>query len=320
MKLLNFLKFNKLNRLLIVFLVLSTIVSAQQDPQYTQYMYNTQVVNPAYAGSRGMLSFGLLGRSQWVGIDGAPKTLSFTTNSPIGTQKRMGIGLDLVLDEIGPVTESNINIDYSYTIYLSKINKLAFGIKAGIDLLNIDYNKLNIDDMSDARFQNNIENKLDPQIGCGIFFNNDVFYLGLSVPNFLTTRYYDENNLISGGSDVIASERQHFFLISGYVFSLNDNIKFKPATFIKAVSGSPLQWDISANFLFNDKFTTGVAYRWDAAVSALVGFNINENIMIGAAYDYQTTDIQDYSDGSYELILRFDIFNKEKKTISPRFF
>ena len=266
---------------IIVLILLGTFSSnAQQDPQYTQYMYNTQVINPAYAGSREALSFGLLYRTQWVGLDGAPETGTFTVNSPIGSMDNMGLGLSVVRDEIGPALESNINIDYSYTINTSDEAELSFGLKAGLDILDVDFTKLNIYDQGDV-FEYNIDNKLQPQIGAGVYYNTQKFYVGLSVPNFLTSKHFDNSTIddINAGDfngSVEAAERLHYFLIAGYVFDLSENLKFKPATLVKAVSGSPLQWDVSANFLLYDKLTLGAAYRWSAAMSAIVGFQVSE--------------------------------------------
>ncbi|MAZ71551.1 MAG: hypothetical protein CMC70_00240 [Flavobacteriaceae bacterium] len=306
--------------ILVLALVTTVTGIAQQDAQFTQYMYNTQVVNPAYAGSRDVLSFGALYRTQWVGFEGAPKTGTFTVNSPIGALENMGLGLAIVRDEIGPAIESNVNIDYSYTINTSEDAELSFGLKAGIDLLDVDFTKLNIFDQGDPRFQNTVDNKIQPQIGAGIYYNTQKFYAGLSVPNFLTTKHYDESNINNIDNETIAAERLHYFLIAGYVFDLSENLKFKPATLVKAVSGSPLQWDLSANFLINEKFTLGAAYRWSAAFSGLVGFQASDSIFIGFGYDYQTTDIEEYSDGSYEIILRFDVFSKPERVLTPRFF
>ncbi|MBT8276602.1 MAG: type IX secretion system membrane protein PorP/SprF [Bacteroidia bacterium] len=293
---------------------------AQQDPQYTQYMYNTQIVNPAYAGSRDALSFGLLYRTQWVGLEGAPQSATFTANTPIGALDNMGLGISIVRDELGPAVESNVNIDYSYTINTSDDAEISFGLKAGLDLLDVDFTKLNIFDPTDPRFQNNIDNRLQPQIGAGVYYNTDRFYAGLSVPNFLNTKHFDEGSLANIEKETIAAERLHYFLIAGYVFDLSDSVKFKPATLVKAVSGSPLQWDVSANFLINEKFTLGAAYRWSAALSGLVGFQASDEIFIGFGYDFQTTDLEDYSDGSYEIMLRFDVFNKPERVLTPRFF
>ncbi|WP_347374811.1 type IX secretion system membrane protein PorP/SprF [Aequorivita sp. Q41] len=306
---------------LLILILLGTFTSkAQQDPQYTQYMYNTQVVNPAYAGNREALSFGLLYRTQWVNFgDGAPNTGTFTVNSPVGNN--MGLGLSVVNDRIGPSVETNFNIDYSYSINVSESAKVSFGLKAGLDILDVDFSKLNILDGNDPYFsENNIDNKLQPQIGAGIYYNNEKFYAGLSVPNFLTTKHFDKSSIENTQVETTAAERMHYFLIAGYVFDIGENLKFKPATLFKMVSGSPLQADVSANFLLYDKLTLGAAYRWSAAMSGLVGFQATDNIFIGFAYDYQTTDIEAYSDGSYEIMLRFELFNRPERVLTPRFF
>lgn len=306
---------------IIIFILLGTFSSnAQQDPQYTQYMYNTQVVNPAYAGNREVLSFGLLYRSQWVGFEGAPKTATFTVNSPV--RDNMGLGLSIVRDELGPSVETNFNIDYAYSIKTSEKAKLSFGLKAGVDILDVDFSKLNIFDPNDPFFpqDNNIDNKLQAQIGAGLYYNTEKFYAGLSVPNFLTTKHFDKSSLNNAQFETTAKERLHYFLIAGYVFDLSDNLKFKPATLVKLVSGSPLQADITANFLLYDKLTLGAAYRWSAAFSGLVGFQVSDQVFIGFGYDQETTDISRYNDGSYEIMLRFELFNRPERVLTPRFF
>lgn len=307
--------------LLLVLLGTTFTVQSQQDPQYTQYMYNTQVINPAYAGSTDALSIGLLYRTQWVGLEGAPKTATLTGHTPIGSMDNMGLGLSIVRDELGPAIETNLIVDYSYTINTSESAKLAFGIKAGIDLLDVDFTKLNQNPLTpDTHLVDNVDNKFQPQIGAGTYYYTDNYYIGLSVPNFLTTKHFDESSIANTNVESVAAERLHYFLIAGYVFDLSDNLKFKPATLIKAVSGSPLQADISANFLINEKFTVGAAYRWSAAMSAMVGFQASDEIFIGFGYDYQTTDIEDFSDGSYEFMIRFDVFYKPERVLTPRFF
>ena len=294
----------------------------QQDPQYTQYMYNTQIVNPAYAGSREVLSFGVLGRMQWVNLDGAPRTGTFTMNSPIGLYDNMGLGLSVVYDQIGASTESNAVVDYSYSIQLARrdISRLSFGLKAGVDMLDVDYTKLTIYDKNDPYFQNSVDNKIQPQVGAGIYYHTQKFYAGFSVPNFLNSKHFDEASLDDNQLASIAVERLHYFFITGYVFDLNPSLKFKPATLVKFVSGAPLQWDLSANFLINEKIALGGSYRWNASISAMMGFQVSQGIFIGLAYDYQSTAIKDYSNGSYEALIRFDIFNKLDKILTPRFF
>lgn len=306
--------------LFLIVLVCVNLSFSQQDPQYTQYMYNTQVVNPGYIGSKDALGVGLLYRTQWSGFDGAPNTGTLTFNSPLGELKRSALGLSIVSDEIGPSNETSVAIDYAYSLPLSEMSKLSFGVKAGINVFNIDYTKLNMYDNNDWQFSENIDNKLRPQIGMGVYFNTDRLYLGFSIPNFLNSEHYNTGNIENANENAIAVDRLHYFFIAGYVFNLSDNVKFKPATMVKWVSGSPLQADISANFLFNEKFTLGAAYRWDAAASALAGFQISNQFFIGMGYDFQTTEIQKYSKGSYEIFLRFDVFNKTERILTPRFF
>jgi type IX secretion system PorP/SprF family membrane protein len=305
--------------LLIAFFSINLSFS-QQDAQFTQYMYNTQVINPGYVGSKEVLGFGLLYRTQWVGFDGAPKTGTFTAYTPIGEIKRMGLGLSIVSDEIGPSTETNFVIDYSYSLILSQTARISFGLKAGLDILDIDYTKINIFDESDHQFRENVDKKHQPQIGAGIYYYTNKFYLGLSVPNFLNSEHYNTDSLDDINVNALAIERLHYFLIAGYVYDITENLKFKPATMFKVVSGSPLQVDLSANFLYNEKFTLGAAYRWDAAVSAMAGFQINKQMFIGLGYDFQTSDIQKYSSGSYEAFFKFDVFNPRERIVTPRFF
>ena len=287
--------------------------SAQQDSQYTNYMYNTINVNPAYAGSRGVMSIFGLHRTQWVGLDGAPVTNTLSVNTPINNSN-FGLGVSFVNDRIGPSDENAISADISYTIQTSETYKLSFGIKGTANLLNVDYTKLDRYDLTDPQFQNNIDNRFSPNIGAGIYFHSDKLYAGLSVPNFLETDHFDDN------VSATAKERMHYYLIGGYVFDLSPTIKFKPAFLSKMVSGSPLQLDVTANFMFNEKFVLGAAWRWDAALSGLVGFQVSEGWFIGYGYDAETTKLANYNSGSHEIFLRYEFKGKTEKVVSPRFF
>ncbi|QCX00924.1 type IX secretion system membrane protein PorP/SprF [Aggregatimonas sangjinii] len=295
-------------------------VKAQQDAQYTQYMYNTVSVNPAYAGSRGVLSIAALHRSQWIGLDGAPTTQTLNLHTPI--TERLGVGLSIVNDEIGNGTNQDTYFDavFSYTVPVSEQGKLSFGLKAGGHLLNIDFSKLrNYSNEANGAGLNNIDKKFSPNFGAGIYYHTNVFYAGLSVPNFLKTEHFDTSE---GGTSFLAQERMNIYLITGYVFDFDRGIKLKPAALLKAVQGAPLQLDISANVMFNEKFTLGVAYRWDAAVSALFGFQISDAFMVGLAYDRETTELgsTQFNDGSFEVMLRYELLAKYKGVITPRFF
>lgn len=297
-----------------LFLFQGWIISAQQDSQYTQYMYNMTTINPAYAGSRDATTFFGLYRAQWVGLEGAPITKAFSVHSPIGLHE--GLGLSFVNDEIGPVTESTISADFSYTIQLSAQYQLAFGAKASANLLNVDYTKLQIYDPDDPSFRENIDNKFSPNVGAGAFVYSTRSYLGISVPYILETKHFDDEN----NSASVASERLHFYAVAGHVMDISPFIKFKPSILFKAVAGAPAQFDMSANFLFYEKFTFGIAYRWSAAYSVMAGFQISDGLFVGYAYDSEVTDIILYNSGSHEILLRFELFKEYDKVASPRFF
>lgn len=287
---------------------------AQQDAQYTQYMYNTVSVNPAYTGSRGHLSVAALHRSQWVGLDGAPVTQTINLHSPVG-YNGVGLGTSIVNDKIGPTSETYFDIDFSFTVKTSDVGKLSFGLKASAHLLDIRFSELN-QFAPDQTLEQDIDNKFSPNLGAGIYFHTDKFYAGLSVPRFLQTSHFDESSLST------AQEQMNFYFITGYVFEMNPLLKFKPTILAKVVEGAPLQIDFSANFMMNDKFILGAAYRWDAAISGMVGFQLNESFLIGMAYDKEITELGNatFNNGSFEVILRYDFIKTKGYLKSPRFF
>ncbi|SNR15461.1 PorP/SprF family type IX secretion system membrane protein [Tenacibaculum jejuense] len=304
----------KFKIVLVLFLVFSAFsAEAQQDPQYTNYMFNTLSVNSAYAGSRGHLTVVGLHRTQWVGIDGAPQTQSLTIESPIGNN--LGLGLAFVHDKLGPSRELYLDANLSYTIRLNNESRLSFGLKGGGRLLNVD--------LFDG-FQNNpdvgsINNKFLPTFGAGLYWRNDKSYIGISVPNFLTNKHFDRDTFSSTNFDVSA-ERLHYFFIAGKVFDLSDNVKFKPAFLGKFVVGAPAIVDISANFLIYEKLRLGAAYRWDDSFSGLLGLQLTPKLLLGYAYDLTTTRLGDFNSGTHEIMLRFELKTKEKQLKSPRFF
>lgn len=311
--------------LLVPLLLLFTVVGglyAQQDAQYTQYMFNTMSVNPAYAGSRGQLSIAALYRAQWVGLDGSPETQTLNLHSPI-RNSRLGYGISAVNDNIGDgvVQETYFDAIVSYTIDVSLEGKLSFGLKAGGNLLNLDFAGLNNFD-DEPVTGTDIQNKFSPNFGLGVYYHTNKFYAGLSAPNLVETQHFDNAQRNANSVQFLSTDRINFYLITGYVFDLNSNLKFKPALLTKVVSGAPLQLDVSASFLFNDKFSFGAAYRWDAALSALAGFQISDQLMLGLAYDRETTDLgsTQFNDGSFEVFLRFELVKSFQRLVSPRFF
>ena len=300
--------------ILLVFVFFSVLCSAQQDAQFTQYMYNTISVNPAYAGSRGALSIFGLYRTQWIGLDGAPETSTFSINTPLNNSN-LGLGVSLVNDKIGPTNENNISVDLSYTIQTSANFKLSFGIKGTANIFNLDVSKLNPEDAGDPQFQD-LDNKFSPNVGAGIYWHSDKAYIGFSIPNFIETNRYDDNDV------AIYKDKINYYLMAGYVFDLDkyQYIKFKPAVLTKMTEGAPLQVDLSANFMFYDKFVVGVAYRWSASLSAMVGFQITDGLYLGYGYDRETTNLNNYNSGSHEIFLRYEFFKNYGKMTTPRFF
>lgn len=297
--------------ILSVLLFAGVVSYAQQDSQFTQYMYNTINVNPAYAGSRGVMSVFALHRSQWVGLDGAPTTNAISINTPLNYSK-LGLGVSIINDKIGPVHENTISADLSYNVPTSETFKLSFGLKATANLFDLDVSRLNpVDDDPSLHDYNN---KFSPNIGAGLYLHSSKAYVGFSVPNFIESNRYDSNEV------AINKEKINYYLIGGYVFDLNSYIKFKPAFLTKMVKGAPLQVDLSGNFMFNDKFMVGMAYRWSAAISAMVGMQVSDGLYIGYGYDLDSTKLDNYNSGSHEVFLRFELFKNNDKITTPRFF
>ena len=279
----------------------------QQDAQYTQYMYGMNIVNPAYAGSIGVPSLGILGRSQWVGVEGAPETFTLTAHAPISD--RIGLGLSIIHDEIGPVKEDIVSADFSYTIFTSDEGRIAFGLKVGVsfldvrELITVDPDPLNIP-----------IHQTSPNFGAGIYYYTNNFYLGLSAPNMLKTRHLEKE----GGIVSSASEKMHNFFTSGYVFDIADNLRLKPSIMVKSTSGAPLSVDLSTNLLIDERIEIGLSHRLDDSITGLIGFNVNQDFRIGYAYDHTTSSFGDFNSGSHEILILFE-FNK-KNVKSPRFF
>lgn len=293
-------------------------VSAQQDPEYTHYMYNMSVVNPAYAtGVPAMMNFGGLYRTQWVGAYGAPKTFTFFGHTAIND--KIEAGISFISDDIGDGAkkENNVYADFAYVLKLGGKNKLSLGLKAGFSSMQTNFNGFRFTDpQTDLAFAENI-NATKPNIGVGAYYFRDNLYIGLSVPNLLKSKYIEEKS----GMNAFGSEEIHTFLTAGYVFQFSDKVKLKPAFMSKFVKGAPITLDVTANVLYNEKFEFGAAYRIDDSVSALFNINVTPTLRVGYAYDYTLTNIGQFNSGTHEIMLLFDLdllgkgFDK-----SPRFF
>jgi type IX secretion system PorP/SprF family membrane protein len=303
------------NRIIqVVILFIGVFAFAQQDPHYTQYMYNMSVMNPAYAGSKENLSLGLLHRKQWVEIEDAPTTTTFFGHAPVG--KNVGMGLSVISDKIGPVEENNIYADFSYTLNLGGEHKLAFGLKTGLTLHKVGlYDEVypTLPDEFDPAFSENTSNSYF-NIGSGLFYYTNKYYLGFSIPNLMKSKHLDFNGREFG------SEVSHYFVTGGYVFDINQNVKFKPFFMMKSAFEAPTSWDLSANFLFNEKFEIGGTYRLEDSFGAMVNYAITPNIKLGYAYDHIVSDLNVTTPSSHEIILLFDLNFPKKVSSSPRFF
>jgi type IX secretion system PorP/SprF family membrane protein len=295
----------------IVFLVFIGL-QAQQDPQYTQYMYNMNVINPAYAGSFDGVAIGALYRSQWVGLEGAPTTGTLAIHSPVG--KNVGLGFSLISDEVGPVNETNAYIDFSYTIPVGTETKLAFGLKAGATFHDIGLTGLDLIDPNDPFFSQNI-NETTPNIGAGLYFYKpSKFYISASMPNILNSVHLDANGF------KIGSEAQHFFGAAGYVFDLSENFKLKPHALAKVAFDAPISFDINLNLFMYDFVEVGAGYRLDDAFSGMINFLVAPNLRIGYAYDSIQSELNVVTNASHEIFVNFDINLPRKVSRSPRYF
>lgn len=308
------------------------LVHGQKEPQYTQYMYNIGSFNPAYVGSVENTEASALYRAQWVDVPGAPRTLRFGVNIPFENDK-MGMGFNVINDELGPTKQTYLDVAYSYQVDISDDTRLSFGIDAGGSILNVDFTSGQFQNPGDPTINGSEINNFYPTLGAGAFMYADEWYLGLSVPNFLTEGIYNDEV-----ATVIEGKLQYNF-IGGYVFDLSDSSKFKPAFLINALKGSPVNVNLSANFQFMDAFTIGANYRFDNAISAVAGLQISNGIYLGYSYDYNTNGLGEFSGGSHEAILKFyfgrgdltsaknrnrdknkKLKGKPKQIDSPRFF
>ena len=289
-------------------------ISAQQDPQYTQYMYNMNVINPAYAGISEGLSVGALYRSQWVGLDGGPETFTFNIHSPVG--KQLALGLSVISDKIGPVEETNAYVDASYTIPLGMETRLAFGVKGGFTFhdIAIAESQITLVDLSDPFFANAI-NETTPNIGAGVYFYKpNKYYISISVPNILNGVHLDANGT------KIGSESEHLFTAAGYVFDLSENFKLKPHALLKYAFDAPVSYDLNANLFMYDLVEFGVGYRLDDSFSAMINFQVTKDLRIGYAYDAINSGLDIVTNSSHEVFINYDFNFSSKVSRSPRYF
>lgn len=294
---------------------------AQQDPMYSQYMFNMLSVNPGYAGSREVLSLTALGRKQWAGIDGAPTTFTFSADMPI-KNKKIGLGVNFVNDKLGIMSNTAVNLMYAYRLRISKKGMLGMGLQGGFNQYQAAYGSVDPSQNSsynpDPAFSSNISRFL-PNIGAGLWYSTDKFYAGLSVPKLLRNKLDDMGG---AANDLAYQNRQnlHYFITTGYVFTLSDVLKLKPSALVKIVHGSPVQLDLNANLWIHDVVGVGLSYRSGDSIDAMLEFQINPQLRIGYAYDYTLTKLGQYNSGSHELMIRYEFGFDKGKILSPRYF
>lgn len=288
------------------------MVSGQNNPNFTQIMYNTTSFNPAYAGSQGYWSLTGLHRSQWVGISGSPTTQNLGIQGPLG--KAVGLGFNLANDAIGPVNELLIDANFSYTLKLSREGKsIALGMKAGGRIFDVDFTK-GITSEQDITFQNNIDNQFFPSVGIGMFYFAEKSYFGVSIPNLFSQDFYDVSE------QEIDTERIHFLFIGGTVLKLDKQLKLKPSIFLKWLPDEEVLLDFAVSSLIKETLTIGLSYRYKSSISVMAGLQISPKLFVGYAYDKTTENLESYNFGTHEIILRFDLKSEKQTFVNERFF
>lgn len=294
------------------------VLLAQQDPQYTQFMFNKLALNPAYAGSKHALCASVLYRKQWVGINGAPTTQVLNVHGVI-RKKNIGLGLSVVHDEIGIFNNWTMNFIYDYHLRLGK-GKLNIGGQVGIDYLRAQWDLSEPDQVGDYAIPGGSPSKVFPNFGVGAYYHTKNYYIGLSVPTLMKSSLEFDGAQQNSGQDVISNQDRHFFLMGGFVVPVSEKIKFKPAILLKYVQNAPFDMDINASFLFFNKLWLGATYRYQDSIDGVLQFQFNHCFKVGLGYDYTLTELQKYNSGSFEIMLEYCIIPKDEINVNPRFF
>jgi len=286
---------------------------AQQDPMFTQYMHNPVSINPAYAGSRGTLNIVSLHRQQWIGIDGAPKTLALSINTPF-LLYNVGVGLSVLYDALGPSRQIGMYADYAYHLKVTDRTKLAFGLKGGINIYEIDLTDALREEEDDLLALYGYKKLYRPNFGIGSYLYNERYYVGFSIPKLL------QNSLTEDNNNVVNREERHLFVTGGVVLDVSENIKFKPSAIVRMVKGAPVSSELNASFLLHDRLWLGGMYRFRSAAGALVKFDITRQLSLGYSFDYTFNELGNYNQGTHEAFISYDVVLKSRKVLSPRYF
>lgn len=305
----------------VVFMHQSALLKAQQDPMYTMYMWNTQIFNPAYSGSREVFSTMVLAREQWTGLDGAPSTKMLTLSSPLLVNS-VALGLNVVNDQLGPANNTGIYGDFAYRLKTTDKAKLSFAVRAGADLYSADLAGLDNTDPLDPAFNQNVASSTLANFGAGVYYYSPRGYVGLSVPKLLNTEQNSGNNIVALRQELDETKR-HYFFTAGYVFSLSadsTSVMFRPSLIVRGVEGGPANFDFSANFLIKQKLWIGAAYRYEESFAGILSFQFNPHLRAGYSYDFVTSGLSSYNNGTHEFMLGYDFFKPVVKNMSPRYF
>ncbi|PKD19240.1 hypothetical protein APR41_16765 [Salegentibacter salinarum] len=298
--------------LLIFCLMFSVSALAQQLPQFTQYMYNTISINPAYAGSRDGFSITALNRNQWAGVSGAPNTQTLSVHSPL-TNDKVGLGLSVINDKTGYENYTYAYGDFAYRLDFNNNISLAMGLKAGMSYYNLDEELFNDQQVLNDPFFEDQFNKWTPNFGIGFYLSAQNWYIGASAPKLINNNNHEYN-------EFLAMEQIHYYLTGGYVFDLNENLKFRPTTLLKMTSGAPLSVDFSGTMIFHEKFYMGANWRIEDALGAFLDVELFDGFRAGYAYEYSISDIRPYTSGSHEILLIYEFRFQKTRYKSPRFF
>ncbi|MEO0338266.1 MAG: type IX secretion system membrane protein PorP/SprF [Bacteroidota bacterium] len=306
-------------------LVVASPLLAQQEEQYTQFMNIKQVLNPGFAGSEEALGITALSRNQWLGLDGAPQTQLISITAPILNQ-RIGVGGNIQRQSIGATEFYTIDGVYSYRIKVPR-GFLGIGLQASVRLLRVDFGSLTATQPigQDEAIPNGMQSKYVPNFGAGLYYNTRNFYLGFSVPRLLTS-----NIDLANSDDIIAREVSHAYFMSGVTIDLGEKLALTPQILLKYVEGAPFDADVNVTLSILDKISTGVSYRlggstetgFGEALSAILGFQISENIMLGLSYDATVSQLRDFNSGTIEGVFRYRVKGKSETedVDNPRFF
>lgn len=313
--------YSSLKKILLGFAVvfMTADAFAQQTPLYTMYMWNQLVINPAYAGSREALTASAVVREQWVGLEGAPSTQVVSIHSPLPNDN-IGLGFTVQNDNVGPVNTTGLWGDFAYRMKVTEKARLSMALRAGFGIHQADLRNLETGQENDPAFNQDVSNNFLPNFGFGAYYYSNRGYVGLASPSILENELNSSNN---AGSDFDDLNNRHYYLLAGYVFNISadsGSVMFRPSTVIRAVNGAPVSFDISANFLIKQKLWLGASYRYQDAIAAMVSFNFTEHLQAGYSYDFGTSNLNTYHNGSHEIMLTYDFFKEDVKTRNPRYF